>query len=335
VSFGERVECEGQADTSNWTLVTGYFDLTKKVDATDAIRRRPMTHYIDQHAASTLALDQNLIVYCEPELEDKIWSMRPEYLHGKTRVVVKSFEDFPLTRYRGRIMQNRGGPCCLSDPRNTASYYLFCMARYAMVKQAILDNPFKSTHFGWINICIERMGFNNLVHLGEALGVQRDRFSTCFIDYVPKAVADDLPAYFGANGCRTCASRCSMCSGFFTGSSAHMREFCDRIEAEFSRCLDAGYGHADEQLYPLVYFKRPDIFDWYCGDYSEMVTNYARVYERASEPVRLLIRNSLAAGDLTVCKRACDIVLASLEAGTCALGDADRAALMLAKRACE
>ena len=317
VSFNERVKVEGQGDASNWTLVTGYFDLTKKSDASAELCARPATFFLDDHGMGTLGLDQNLIIACEPANEAKIWSMRPKHLHARTRVLVQEFEDFPLSRYRDRVIQNRGGsPWCPTHPRSTASYYLFCMARYAMLKQTIAQNPFGSTHFAWVNIDIERMGFKNLVHLDEALAVQRDRFSTCFIDYVPKNVVQNLDVFFGG---KACLGRCTMCSGFFTGNAHFMRDFCDRIETEFVRCLEAGYGHSDEQLFPLVYFAEPGLFDWYIGDYSEMVTNYARVYDRAEEPVKNLIRNSLAAGDLRVCARACDLLWQSYTTGTCTI----------------
>lgn len=334
VSFGERVSVEGDTDTSNWTLVTGYFDLTGRSDASPELRARPATHYLDQHAQSTLSLDQNLVVYCEPTTAEKVWAMRPARLHARTRVVVQSFDDFPLARHHARIVANRGAGWCQRDPRNTASYYLFCMARYAMLKQAIRDNPFQSTHFAWVNICIERMGFQNLVHLREALAQQREKFSTCFIDYIPKAVAQDLPRYFGPKGCQTCAASCSMCSGFFTGGELAMDAVCSHIEDQFLRCLNAGYGHADEQLMLLAYYDHPGLFDWYCGDYTEMVTNYAHVYERADKPIVNLIRNSIAAGDRAVCARACDIVLASHESGKCALSPADYDTLLSAKRVC-
>lgn len=316
VSFGEKVEVDGQVDTSNWTLVTGYFDLTKKDDASPELCARPASFFLDSHGSSVLALDQNLVVYCEPETEAKIWSMRPKSLHPRTRVVVQAFEDFPLTHHRATVIANRGSPWCPTHPRSTASYYLFCMARYAMLKQTIASNPFASDRFAWINVDIERMGYQNLIHLDEALGVQREKFSTCFIDYVPESLVRDLPAYFGGNAC---LGRCTMCSGFFTGSAPYMQEVCDRLEAEFVRCLDAGFGHSDEQLYPMVYFNRPDLFDWYIGDYGEMVTNYARVYDRTEQPIHNLIRNSLAAGDHAVCARACELLWQSYTAGTCTI----------------
>lgn len=319
VSFASEIEVEEpKKNLDHWTLVTAYFDLTKMPDASPQIKARSSAHYLEQHAQGTLCLDKNLIVFCEPENKDRVMAIRPRRLHDKTRVVTMSFEDMPLTKHRGRIIENRGGPWCPSDPRNTASYYLLCMARYAMLKQAIRTNPFESTHFGWINVCIERMGPQNIMRLDEALAIDRERFSTCFIDYVPRSVVEDLPTYF--NGDR-CLGRCSMCSGFFTGSAHYMKEACDEIEHEFTRCLEAGYGHADEQLFSRVYFRRPELFDWYLGDYSEMITNYTRVYEHPDKPFVNLIRNSYRAGDREVCGRACRILLESHSSGACGLDE--------------
>jgi hypothetical protein len=201
-----------------------------------------------------------------------------------------------------------------------------------MLKRAIADNPFGSTHFGWINICIERMGFKNLIHLDEALGQYRDRFSTCYIDYVPKRVVQNLREYFGPRGCKQCGNRCTMCSGFFTGNAQYMRAVCDHMEAQFLRCLNAGFGHADEQLLNIVYFEHPELFDWYVGDYSEMITNYACVHEHAHKPIANVIRNSFEARDWDVCGRACDIVWNSYVSGKCALSDEAQAYLLNAKK---
>lgn len=321
VSFAQTLACEGTfraADTSNWTLVTGYFDLTQRPDATVALRARPANYYLDQHGAGTLMLEQNLIVFCDKNLVEKVWELRPKRLHARTRVVPMSFDDFPMTKHYDRIVANRGGQgACPTDPRNTASYYLFCVARFAMLKKAIEVNAFESTHFAWINVCIERYGYQNLAHLQEAFAQQRDGFSTCYIDYVDENITKNLEAYFGTR----CQGRCTMCSGFFTGGREAMREVCDRLEGQFLRCLDQGYGHADEQLINLVYFEAPHLFDWYIGDYMEMITNYARVYANPEAPLRNVIRHSYESGAWKVCARACDLLWQSHEAGTCKLSD--------------
>jgi hypothetical protein len=327
VSFHEDLACDGAyraADTTNWTLVTGYFDLTKQSDASPAIKERSSPYYLDEHGTSTLSLEQNLVVFCEPESVAKIWELRPVRLHARTRVIAQAFDDFPLARCRDQIITNRGGSACPSDSRNTASYYLLCMARYAMLKRVIAENVFASTRFAWVNICIERMGASNLTHLQEALGQHRNKFSTCYIDYVDKLTTQQLSDNFGPH----CRGRCSMCSGFFTGDAAHMKAVCDLVELKFMDCLRCGYGHADEQLINLVYFDAPALFDWYLGDYQEMIANYARVYQRPERPLRQLIQRSYAAKDWAVCARACSILLRSHQEGACRLADDDLLALL-------
>jgi hypothetical protein len=306
---------------SNWTVVTGYFDLTRMPDASPSIKGRPFEHYL-QHSASTLMLDQNMIIFCEPHTIEAIRARRPRNLDAKTRYIVMKFEDFPMCKYREDLNQIRKSRPS-ADDRNTVSYYLLCMARYAMLKQAIASNPFGSTHFLWLNICIERMGIRNVRELSRVFQVQREKFSTCYIDYQPKENYLEQVMRWG---------RCSMCSGFFTGNAKYMKEFCDRIEEKFVDCVSAGYGHADEQLYSLVYFDAPGIFDVYYGDYTEMITNYEWVKERASEPLRLLITHSYNAGDFNTCRPACEKLWESYVRGYAHLTSEEVAYLTLLRK---
>lgn len=291
----------------NWTVVTGYFDLTKMSDASASIKARPLGHYLAS-AKSTMSVEQNLVVYCEPHTVELLRAMRPLRLAERTKYVVMSFEDFPLSKYRSTILENRVKNPYNFDDRNTASYYLLCMARYAMLKQTIAENPFNSTQFAWLNICIERMGLRNVMSLEDVWRCQREKFSTCYIDYQRESLVRNLPEYFKWG-------RCSMCSGFFTGSATYMKLFCDKIEEAFMKMLELGYGHADEQLFSIVFFDNREIFDVYYGDYQQMVTNYVEPKERTYEPVRLLIQHSFDAGDYAVSLKGCEAVLAAVKKG--------------------
>jgi predicted O-methyltransferase YrrM len=295
-------------DNSNWTLVTSYFNLTKCPDASEEIKNRDANYYF-HHAKSTMSLPYNLVVYCDEESIDTIREMRPPHLQEKTEYIIRRFDDFVFEKdsnvnnttfheYRQKIIQNRQEKPYHFDNRNTASYYLFCMSRYAILKETIRRNTFQSTHFAWINFCIERMGFSNLVRLDEALSIKRDKFSTCYIDYIPEHLVKDIHEYYRYG-------RCSMCSGFFTGNAEYMYKVCELIENKFLQYLEQGYGHADEQLYSPVYFENPDLFDHYYGDYNQMITNYTFVYESAERPVFNFIKNSYENKDYERCYRAC------------------------------
>lgn len=306
-----------KADNRDWTLVTAYIDLTKYSDATPDIVARNDAYYLS-HAVSTMSLPYNLIVYCEESHLERLRSLRPAYLQDRVVYRLISFDDLYFKKghestenkdkeggtfatYREQIRKQRQGNPHYVNNRNTPSYYLFCMARYIMMKETVDRNPFASTHFGWINLCIERMGYTNLVHLDEALSLHRDKFSTCYIDYLPPEMIADLPTYFQWG-------RCTMCSGFFTGNAPYMWQVADLIENQFLEYLQQGYGHADEQLYSPVYFKHPDLFEHYYGDYKQMITNYAHVYEAPSAPIYHFIRNSFDRGNYAKCYEACQYV---------------------------
>lgn len=324
VSFSPEIAFD-KRDNSNWTLVTAYFNLTKCPDASREIAARDANYYFE-HAVSTLSLPYNLVIYCDEESLPKIRSVRPAYLADKTRYVVRQFDALAFDQFlisdsgntntktfadhRQTIIANREKHPYNFDNRNTASYYLFCLSRYMMLKETITENTFGSTHFAWINFCIERMGYKNVVHLDEGLSVKRDKFSTCYIDYIPESLVQNTHEYYRWG-------RCSMCSGFFTGSAHYMYRVCDLIEKKFLTYLDQGYGHADEQLYSPVYFENPELFEHYYGDYQQMVANYRYIYDAPEPPIYNFITRSFEHGNYAKCLEACEFVLRSHFLGKC------------------
>jgi predicted O-methyltransferase YrrM len=311
-------------NNTNWTLVTAYFNLTACYDASDEINKRDPKYYFS-HSISTLSLPYNLVIYCDQDSIETIKQIRPQYLKDKTEYIICNFDDFRFTKnnyklnenfndYRKIILNNRIEKPYYFDNRNTASYYLFCMSRYIMLKETIKRNTFKSTHFAWINFCIERMGYSNLVKLDEALSLKRYKFSTCYIDYIPQELINNNDEYFKWG-------RCSMCSGFFTGSVDYIFKVCDLIEDKFLDYLYKGYGHADEQLYSPVYFENPELFEHYYGDYNQMITNYKYIYENPEAPIYNFITNSFNNKNYRKCYEACIFVWKSYCLNKCVIQD--------------
>jgi len=323
ITFNEDI-IFNKFDISNWTLVTAYFNLTKCPDASKEICEKDQNYYLS-HSLSTLSLPHNLVIYCDEESIEKIKNIRPKYLENKTKYIIREFDEFRFKKqsgllnesfkiYREQIISNRKINPYYFDNRNTASYYLFCMSRYTMLKETIETNPFKSTHFSWINFCIERMGFKNLIRLDEGLAVNRDKFSTCYIDYIPESLIKNTQEYFKWG-------RCSMCSGFFTGNKEYMYKVCDLIEDKFLQYLELGYGHADEQLYSPVYFENPELFEHYYGDYHQMITNYKYIYDAPEPPIYNFITRSYENKNYIKCYEACKFVFNSYCLNKCIIND--------------
>lgn len=315
VTFNHEIQFPKHIN-DNWTLVTAYFNLTKCPDASTEIKARDQSYYM-VNAYSTLSLPNNLVIYCDRDSYDMIYAIRPDYLRDKTKYVICEFDDFTIdgikySDLRNIINHNRVTHPYHFDNRNTASYYLFCMSRYIMLKSVIEENPFTSTHFAWINICMQRMGIKNIQKLPEALSLGRDKFSTVYIDYIPKELVDK-PEEYWTNG------KCSFCSGFFTGNSYYMNLFCTLILEKFTYYLKMGRGHADEQLYSPVYFENPDIFENYYGDYQEMITNYVYVYDNPDKIVNIFIANSYQHKNYKKCAEACEFLYNSIRHNKCTI----------------
>lgn len=300
-----------------WTAVTAYFDLTKRPDASAEIRARSMDYYL-RHAPMTMALPVHLVVYCDAASRPLLETLRPEHLRARTEWRQREFGDFELVRdYYPLISESRRQRSSNPDPRNTASYYLFCMLRYVMLAEVAAENPFGTSHLAWVNVCIERMGWKSGAIFPKVWEERREKFSTCYIDYQPRRWLRNLEEYYRWG-------RCGMCSGFFTGSNRYMAEFCAAILAKFKLMASVGLGHADEQLFSLVFFDRPELFDVYLGDYSEMVVNYGWVRDRPEAPVRNVLSNLARSGEnqpllKTLCRRWLD----SVELGTCRPSEQD------------
>ncbi len=295
----------GENVGSKWKFVTAYFDLTKREDASNEIKQRDSTHYLN-NANSTMAIPFQLVVYCEEKNIEQLKKIRPIHLQDKTEYRIIDFDNIPLVKkYYQIIKENRIKNQYQFDARNTASYYLLCMVRYWIMLQEI-DHNDGTTHYSWINICIERMGFQNLMHINDIVSTNRDKFSTCYIDYQPKQLVNNYKEYYRYG-------RCSMCSGFFTGNRYYMTQFCNKILNIFDEVTNAGYGHADEQLYSIVYFRNPEIFEFYLGDYSEMIANYSHVYACTNKPLYLVISRSFEYRDWNVCMKTCKILMDSVD----------------------
>jgi len=312
----------GTSKPSPWTVVTAYFDLTKCSDASQSIKDRPKDHYL-KSAYATLSIDHPLVVFCDATDVDEIVAMRPPHLIQSLRVYPTKFENLPLTKYRSKIIENRVKNPYQGDDRNTASYYLLCMARYTLLQEIIKENPFRSTHFAWLNICIERMGYKNVAHLEEVFsGPPRDKISTVYIDYISENTIADPKSYYQFG-------RCSLCSGFFTGSAKNMNTFTNKMVEKFLYYLELGYGHADEQLFSPIYFENRDLFDLYYGDYFQMITNYCGMYDNPKMPLSLVIPKSALAEDWLTCYNACKFLLESVQSKKCSLNENDYERLLM------
>lgn len=72
-------------------------------------------------------------------------------------------------------------------------------------------------------------------------------------------------------------------------------------------------------MYSPVYFKYPELFDHYYGDYTEVITNYCYVYDHPERPLSIFIKNTFNQGYYDRCYEACRFVWTSFVNDKCRL----------------
>ena len=295
----------------NITFVTGIYDLGKRENNPN---RRQISDYL-QHGNFLLSQDINLYIFCDPELEPYIKSKRK--YDDKTVLIPIPFEEWDLFPIQSKIISaSLLNPVQNHNPfKDTPLYFLVMWLKFAMLRHAIKDNTFNSTHFAWIDY--------GITHVANCKYVVKDQIFTKVSEKVKvlmlKNWADndlkDIRAFLsirrGLLGC-----------GFMTGNKENMKKFSKLFLEKALELLEQGYASTDEALLPYVIKDNPDLFDLYYGDYEAIFSNY-RVHRGSMYCTLLTLITSREAKDW---KRGCDVgkrVLESYNDGTLESSDGE------------
>jgi hypothetical protein len=245
-----------------WTLVTCLYDLGKYNDSPG----KGLENY-KKHGQFLLSLPINLVIFCDPEEEEYFKQERAKHGYlSKTKIFSIPFDQFPYYSYKDRIVENRKINK-INDGRNTYLYFVLVSSKFFMIDTIINHNPFKSEYFGWIDFGVGHTVGRFTHQIVRSLQVYREKCSFCYINYTPEHIMKNNKDYYYFG-------RCGTACGFFTGNKNNMKQLCDNFNKKWIETVESGFGHAEEQIIPLLYIENPDIFEFYFGDYVDLFANY-------------------------------------------------------------
>lgn len=278
----------------SWTIVTGLFNV-KRLEGSSGLR--DMSFYIKDNFA--MGLDLNMIIFCEKDLYLDIWKLRKnKNLLSRTYFIVMDFTDFPLSKYTERIRKNREGDSHYINHRNTPTYFTLVASKFWMMQKSMSINPFNSAYYAWIDF---GLGYNfnpSNIFLSKNLTHFRDKFSLCYIDYTSEGIMRNNKEYYKKD-------RYGTACGFFTGNIYYMSKVCEDFNFKVVKLIESGYGHAEEQIIPLIYLDHPEWFKFYFGDYPHIITNYTKIYEYAHCTLYFFIPRTREDSKHELCYKAC------------------------------
>jgi hypothetical protein len=142
----------------SYTIVSAFYDIRKREnnELKNVFSNREFIIY-EEYLVESISFfnkDFPLVIFCEPELESKIWEIRPIELHKKTRVIPIPYECLPYYCYFEKFKENhKNKPIWnLHKEKFTALYNYFVQLKSMFVKEVANMNPFNTEIFGWMDL---------------------------------------------------------------------------------------------------------------------------------------------------------------------------------------
>ena len=245
------------------TFVSAFVDLSALEN--NQKRRDPKSYL--KHTQKLLSEDIFLYLFLEEDMAETVRNIRKEQgLQEKTFVQIIDFSKIFMYTYFDEIAQNRKNKTVVNanGTKDTAAYITLVNNKMAFVKEAIQHNPFDSTHFGWVDFGIYHVA---TPYQESPFLISSDLIKMQMLQpFAPDQMLIPERQYRKIEG--------RFSAGFITGSKDNWIRFIDVFYEELLGSIRAGYGPSEEQVFPVVVIKNPDLFAFYYGNYESILCNY-------------------------------------------------------------
>lgn len=308
-SFGLGVAEVSRVPQRRQTLVSCLFDLPRRDG-----KGRPIGFY-SEHGAYLLGLDQPLVVYTDPELAGWIVSARTRAGHGEiTEVISRPLENLELAAVLPLVSEFP--TFSNNDPeRGTPSARLLQWSKFDLLDETMAADPFGTDHFAWIDF-----GIGHVARPPEIFPAPTERISILqMVAVAPTEIEEKLGFLSSERG--------RIAGGFFRGDRDHLRELIRAFRGELASVLACRFSPHEQGLLSYLSATRPELFDFYFGDYGSILTNWDLV-RHDLQTVFLNIAHCREHRLWDTALDACERVSASAAAGVLTMNEEDWARLL-------
>ena len=247
---------------SSLTLVTCLFDLKKRQESP---RERGMERYLEW-GRDVLALDIPMVIFCDPELEEEISSIRNTLSpNTQTKLIALPLESLPRFSERLSLVEK----CTLPPNRNVSKDVptWLCMgySKPGMMATVAESNPFQTSHVAFIDFGVKHAG----VDLSDA--------PRCFENPSNKVKLHQLRCFDKRD---TEASdyyhwiRGLVAAGYMVGKNENVIEFAREFNDEVDRMISTDNVAVDEEVLAFLLARNPSKYEKSYGDYTQLLRNH-------------------------------------------------------------
>lgn len=253
------------------TLVTGCYNL-------NSMHRGARTaEELIQAMKAVLEMPCYLVIYCDRSLGPAIITARAKNgLSKQTLVHEVPFDELWCYQFLEKVKENRIQYHPTADERTSAETHLLTCNKFDFVLQAMEENPFSTSKFGWIDsVSRENMtkiceNYNHSI-LYSALTATTEKFHIQVLNVCDKKYKkkENKREYYQQY-------RWVVCGSFFTCGLEVGKKILNRLKENVRETTELGYGHGEEMFYLEILDEFYDDIVRSYGDYGQILNNFAR-----------------------------------------------------------
>lgn len=234
---------------------------------------------LQQSIVGTLDIPAYMVVYCDEYLEPFIKEYREKIGCANITVVRKiPYEEIWAYSLLETVKKNRDEYWPTRDARTNAETHLITCNKFDFVERTILDNPFPTTKFAWVDGCLDPKlkkiceDYSNAKIMRVLNHIVPDKFHIQILNVCDKGFKDPARKreFYGQY-------RWIVCGGFFAcgGTDIGLRVLARLKEIVVNTTL-AGFGHGEEMFYLEVLDEFYDEIERSYGDYGQIIDNFVQ-----------------------------------------------------------
>lgn len=235
-------------------------------------------NYYKRKSVRTLTIEQPMIIFCDDANFDYLYNIRKIFgLESLTTVIPMKISDFFFSQYREDMKKIYRHS---KDPKSdTPDLFILWLSKTEMIQKASHLNPYKSTHFMWMDINLLNKTYNNSINfihediytkIDTICKYPKDKMSIQILNvWLPESY-ENLSFFFSEY-------RWIVCACFFTIDLETVDFIAEKVKEEGLDKLKQGYCQGDEANYAFIIDKYPEKFTFSIGDYQDVINNYYKV----------------------------------------------------------
>lgn len=249
------------------TIVTMFYKIREKENNnTGSTLNHTINRYIELAKQFILKLPYNLIIFTDDkEIADIIYEERKKLIQ-KTIIINKPFENTYYYKHLNTLSELQKKFTILNGhiEHETPMYIILNNNKFYFMEDAIKLNPYKSSHFIWMDFAINHVALD-LDKIHEWINLVPDKIKQlCINPYIENTDNKEMFKYIHHH----------TAGGLFTGSANNLLEYCRLFKEKTEQIYNEDWYQIDEAVMTMVHRENRNLFEFFYGDYQGIISNY-------------------------------------------------------------